>query len=325
MKNQGGIVKRIVAMVAVCLASQAWAQGYPTKPIRVVSPFSSGNPADVLVRLQAQKMSVSMGQPIVIEPNTVASGVGAAQIVMRAPPDGYTLLYALPSQIMIPPFLIREKPFDPMRDFTPITSATDAHIGIFVANSFPPRSVKELIAYAKANPGKVAYGTNGIGGTYHLEMELFKQQFGIEATQVPYKGTVDSVNALMAGDIPMVYGPLGSLAPLMKAGKVRMLVLLDYKRAPEIPDVPAMGEEISGYVRIPTGLNFYGPASLPTPVTQRIYTETVKALRADDLLAKIKEYAFYPLGTPPEELQAKHKRDFEIIARAVKAAKLEAQ
>jgi tripartite-type tricarboxylate transporter receptor subunit TctC len=318
-------IRAAVALAACLAAGLAFAQAYPSKPIRIISAFGPGNPADTSLRLVTQKMSDSMGQQIIIEPNTVASGVGAAQLVMRAAPDGYTIMYVLPSMIMIPPYLIRNKPFDPLKDFTPITSLMDGPIAIMVAPSFPPKNVKELIDYAKANPGKVTYGTNGIGGTYHLEMELFKQQFGIDVVQVPYKGSVDSVNALMAGEIPMVYAPYGAVAPMVRAGKMRVLVVLDYKRYPDLPNVPAMGEEISGYQRIPTGLNLYGPAGLPDSIARRLHAEGVKALAIPDVQAKLKEITFFGIGTPPDVLAAQQVKDYEIIAKAVKAAGLQPQ
>jgi tripartite-type tricarboxylate transporter receptor subunit TctC len=317
---------RKFAAVALLTVSQAFAQSYPSKPIRVLSAFGPGNPADTALRVVSQKMGDAMGQQMVIEPYTVASGVGAAQIVMRAPADGHTIMYLLPSMIMIPPFLIKQKPFDPLKDFTPITSVVDGHIAIMASPSFPAKSVKELIAMARANPGKISYGTNGIGGTYHLEMELLKQQFGgLDLVQVPYKTSTEAIQALLAGEIPLVYSPVGAVTPHVKSGKMRILALLDYQRAPDLPGVPAMGEEVPNYVRIPTGLNFYGPAGLPPAISRRIHGETVKALAAPEVAAKLKEITFFPIGTPPEELAQKHVKDFEIITRAVRAARIEPQ
>ena len=310
----------------LCLATGcAFAQAYPAKPIRILSAFGPGNPADTSMRLVTQKMAEGLGPQMIIEPNTVASGVGAAQIVMRSAPDGYTILYVLPSMLMIPPYLIKNKPFDPLKDFTPITSLVDGPIAIMVSPSFAAKSIRDVIAMAKASPGKITYGTNGIGGTYHLEMELFKQQFGIDVVQVPYKGTVDSVKGFLSGEIPLVYAPIGAVMPHVKAGKMRVLVILDQKRYPDLPNIPAMGEEIQNYQRIPTGLNFYGPAGLPMPIARRLHAEAVKALAQPDIQAKLKELTFFGIGTSPEALAAQQVKDYEIIARAVKAAKLEPQ
>ncbi len=319
-------MKRALALALASLVSiAAQAQTYPSKPIRILSAFGPGNPADTAIRLVTQKMSESMGHPLVIESQTVASGVGAAQIVMRAPADGHTLLYVLPSMLMIPPYLIKNKPFDPMKDFTPISSVVDGPIAISVHPSYPGKSVKEMIDLAKASPGKYTYGTNGIGGTYHLEMELFKQQFGINLVQVPYKTSIEAINGLVTGEIPLVYAPVGAVMPLVRAGKMRLLVVLDYKRYPDLPNVPAMGEEISGYQRIPTGLNFYGPAGLPPAISRRIHAEVVKALQAPDVTSKLKEFTFFGIGSSPEALAEQQVKDYAIIDKAVKAAGIEAQ
>ena len=318
-------MERIVVVVAAAFAVLAQAQTYPSKPIRIVSAFGAANASSTALRLVTTKMSESMGQPILIDPQTAASGVGAAQIVMRAPPDGHTLLYVLPSMLMIPPYLIKNKPFDPLKDFTPISSVVDALLAISVHPSYPGKSVKELIELAKASPGKYTYGTNGIGGTYHLEMELFKQQFGIDLVQIPYKSSIDAINGLMGGEIPLVYAPVGAVMPLVRAGKMRLLVVLDYKRHVDLPNVPAMGEEIQGYQRIPTGLNLYGPAALPATISQRIHAEVVKALQTPDITSRLKEIAFISIGSSPEALAEQQVKDYAIIAKAVSAARLEAQ
>jgi len=319
-------MKRALTLALASLVSiAAQAQTYPSKPIRILSAFGPGNPADTSIRMVTQKMSESMGQPIVIESQTVASGVGAAQIVMRAPADGYTLLYVLPSMLMIPPFLIKNKPFDPLKDFTPIASVVDGPIAISAHPSYPGHSVKDLIDLARANPGKYTYGTNGIGGTYHLEMELFKQQFGIDLVQVPYKTAVEAINGLVAGEIPLVYAPVGAVMPLVRAGKMRLLVVLDYKRYADLPNIPAMGEEIKDYQRMPTGLNFYGPAGLPPAISRRIHAEVVKALQLPEVQTRLKELTFYGIGTSPEALAEQQVKDYAIIAKAVKAANIEAQ
>jgi tripartite-type tricarboxylate transporter receptor subunit TctC len=319
-------MKRHLALAfALSLAGTALAQSYPSKPIRIFSPFSIGNPADTSLRIATQKMGESMGQPIIIEVQTAASGVGAAQLLIRSAPDGYTLLYALESMLMTPPFLIKAKPFDPLKDFTPVTSMFFAPLAIAVSPSFPANSVRELIALARANPGKYAYGTNGIGGTYHLEMELLKQQFGIDLVQVPYKTSTEAVQAAVAGEIPIVYSPVGQLSQHVRAGKLRFLVVLHPKRTPELPNVPAMGEEVNPYQQVPTAVNLYGPAGLPMTIARRVQGEFVKAIAIPDVQSKLREITFYGLGAPPEEVAAAAVKAYEVYARAVKAAKLEPQ
>jgi tripartite-type tricarboxylate transporter receptor subunit TctC len=318
-------MKRVLAIV-LFVSFQACAQSYPSKSVKVVSAFGPGNPADTLLRVVTQKMGEAMGQSFVVDPNTVASGVGAAQTVMRAAPDGHTLLYVLPSMIMIPPFLLRQKPFDPLKDFTPVMGIAESPVVIMAAASFPARSVKEMVELARANPGKLAYGTNGIGGTYHLQMELLKLQFGgIDMVQVPYKTTNEGIQALLSGQIPLVFSPVAAVTPHVRTGKVRMFALLDYKRLPDLPDVPALGEEVPNYVRIPAGVYLYGPAGLPPALARRLHSEAVKVLYAPDVAAKVKDLSYLPLGTPPDEVASRQVGVLDVIARAVKAAGLEPQ
>jgi tripartite-type tricarboxylate transporter receptor subunit TctC len=316
-------VKRHFAFVfALLVSGSALAQTYPTKPIRIYSAFSVGNPADTSLRLVTQKLTESLGQQIIIDPQTAASGVGASQMLMRAAPDGYTLLYVLESMLMSPQFLIKQKPFDPLRDFAPVVSMFDGLLGIVVPANFPAKNMAELIALAKKSPGKYAYGTNGIGGTYHLEMELMKQAEGFDMTQVPYKTSTEAVNALMAGEIPVVYTPLGAVIGHMKAGKVRAIGLMDYKRSPDMPQVPALGEDVKTYQKVPTAVNMYGPAGLPMPIVRRLHADIVKAMDAPDVKARLKEITFFGLGTGPEEMAANAKKAVDIYARAFKAAKI---
>ena len=314
-------------LLSACLLFQfglAQAHDYPSRPVKLLVPFPPGGPTDVLARLVAQKLTDTLGQSFIVENRPGGTGTIASSAVAKAAPDGYTLLVASTSS-HISPYLLRNSALDPMKDFTPVASVVDGPIAISVHPSYPGKSVKDLIDLAKANPGKYTYGTNGIGGTYHLEMELFKQQFGINLEQVPYKTSIEAINALVAGEIPLVYAPVGAVMPLVRAGKMRLLVVLDNKRYPDLPNVPAMGEEISGYQRIPTGLNFYGPAGLPPAISRRIHAEVVKALQSPDVPPKLKEFTFFGIGTSPEALAEQQVKDYAIIAKAVKAAGIEAQ
>ena len=172
--------KPIAVALLLALPALALAQAFPSRPIRVISTFTAGSPADALVRHVSQKMTESIGQPVVVEVQTGASGVVGGQFVARAAPDGYTLLATIPTTLVATPFLLKNKPYDPIKDFTPITAAIDAATCIMVSTSLPVNSVKELVAYAKANPGKVPYGSNGVGGTYHMEWESVKRIYGLE-------------------------------------------------------------------------------------------------------------------------------------------------
>ena len=299
------------------------AQSYPTKPVRVIATFTAGSPADALLRHVSQKMGESMGQPVVVEVQTGASGVVGGQFVARAAPDGYTVLATIPTTLVATPFLLKTRPYDPIKDFTPITAAIDAATCIMVSTSLPVTSVKELIAYAKANPGKVPYGSNGVGGTYHMEWETVKRSQGLDMTHVPYKGGTDALMAAVNGQIPVSFSPLSAALPHVKAGKIRVLAVLDNKRYPGNPDIPSMKEEVPEYEKMPTGTFYYGPANMPRPIVNRLYEEIRKAVSDPDVVARMRAIAFFSTVNTPEEFAAQTRREIEVAARGIKAAGLE--
>jgi tripartite-type tricarboxylate transporter receptor subunit TctC len=313
----------LLCAAGMAIAPQAFPQAYPTKPIRVISTFGAGSPADALVRHISQKMTESMGQTLVVEAQAGASGVVGAQLVARAAPDGYTVLVTIPTTLVATPFLLKNKPYDPLKDFTPITAAMDAATCMMVSASLPVNSVQELIAYAKANPGKVPYGSNGIGGTYHMEMEAIKLQYGLDMTHVPYKGGTLALMATVNGELPVGFAPLSAALPHVKSGKVKVLAVLDTKRYPGNPEIPSMGEQVPSYEKTPTGSFYYGPGGMQKPVVMRLYTEIAKALSFPDVMERMRQIAFFSTANTPEEFAEQTRREIEISARAIKAAGLQ--
>jgi tripartite-type tricarboxylate transporter receptor subunit TctC len=310
-------------LCAAWLPFGALGQAYPTKPIRVISTYTAGSPADALVRHVSQKMTESMGQPVVVEVQTGASGVVGGQFVARAAPDGYTLLATIPTTLVATPFLLKSRPYDPLKDFTPITAAIDAATCIMVSSSLPVNSVKELIAYAKANPGKVPYGSNGVGGTYHMEWESIKKTYGLDMTHVPYKGGTDALMAAVNGQIPVSFAPLSAALPHVKAGKIKVLAVLDTKRYPGNPDIPAMSEQVPEYDKMPTGTFYYGPAGMQSAVVHRLYEEIKKAVTSPDVVERMRAIAFFSTVNTPEEFAVQTRREIEVAARGIKAAGLQ--
>jgi tripartite-type tricarboxylate transporter receptor subunit TctC len=300
----------------------AHSQSYPSKPIRMLSTFVPGSVADGMARLVGQKMAESIGGPVVVEAVPGGGGVLAAQTVVRAAPDGYTILHAAPTTIVSTPLLLKNPPYDPLKDFTFVTGLTEATLSMVAAVSLPVNSVKELIEYAKAHPGKLAYGSNGVGASYHLEMEMLKFKYGLDITHVPYKGGQEGLNAVAAGQIPIAFAPAAAAAGQMRAGKVKILAIMHAKRYPPLPDVPSMGEQLPDYEKIPTGSNILGPAGIPGPVLRRLNTEIVKALNTPDVLERLTKIGFLPIGSSPEELAAQIRKDMEIMAKAIKVAKV---
>ena len=310
--------------LVLCAPAAVLAQAWPAKPMRIISTFGAGSVADGAIRMVAQKMGESLGQPVVIEVQTGAGGVVGAQNVARSAPDGYTLLHTIPTSVVSTPLLMKNPPFE-FKDFTPITFAIDGATSMLVAATLPVNSVKELIDYIKARPGKMAYGSNGVGGSYHLEMEMLKQTYGLDITHVPYKGGNAALMAAVAGDVPVAFAPAASAVVQQKAGKVKVLAIMDVRRNADLPDIPAMPEQIPGYEKTPSGLDMYGPAGMPPQLLKRVYDEIVKAVRNPEVAKRLKDIAFFPVLMQPEEFTALRRKDIELMARAIKIAGLQAE
>ena len=241
---------------------------------------------------------------------------------MRAAPDGHTLLYTISTTLVTTPHLVKNRAVE-MKDFAPVIIMARAFTCMLASVTFPPNSVRELIEYAKANPGKVAYGSNGIGGTYHLEMEMIKQKHGVDITHVPYKGGTDGLQAAAAGTIPVAFAPCSSVVPQARAGKVKFMAVLEYKRAADYPDIAAMGEQLPDYEKISGGVDIWAPAGVAAPVVRRLHAEIDKALGQPDVQALMKKIGFPYDGTALDNMAAQRRKDFELAGRAVKIAGLQ--
>ncbi len=286
MKLRDGV---FVVVVAFFAGSTALAQGYPTRPIRVVVPFPPGG-VDVTLRFMQQAFSADLGQPIVIENRPGANGYIGSELVAHAPPDGYTLLATSSSTLVIGPFISREVPFDTLRDFVPITQFFKTVSGIVVRPSLPVNSLAELIAYAKTNPGKLTYGSSGVGSAQHLDAEIFKMAAHIDMVHVPYKGGGPQAQALVAGEIDVSFHPLQQVRPFLAGGKVRLLAVYGAGgRFAGLPDVPDVGEVLPGIVTSPSWVGLFGPAGLPPAIVARLNSAAVKALTEPDVRPKIEE------------------------------------
>jgi tripartite-type tricarboxylate transporter receptor subunit TctC len=312
----------LTVALLMCLAHfPASAQTFPSKPVRVISTLTAGSPADGLIRIASQRLAESLGGAVVVEVQAGAGGILGAQAVARAAPDGHTLLYTLSTTIVITPQLLKNRPYE-LKDFTPILVASRAAISMLAHVSFPPNNIRELVDYAKANPGKLAYGSNGIGGTYHLEMEMLKQAHNLDIAHVPYKGGTDALLAVVAGTIPIGFAPAASAMSQVRSGKVKILAILDYQRVADFPDIPSMGEQFSGYEKMSSGVDLYGPAGLSPALLKRLNAELVKAFSQPDVRQRMKEISFPYDGTGPEDMLATRIKELASSARAIKAAGL---
>lgn len=311
----------MAALAGICAlaTSLSCAQSYPAKPIRIIVPFPAGPSADFFVRLVANKMSVSLGQPIIVENRAGANGAIGSELVARAAPDGYTLLGGTSSTHLSAPFLTSNLPYDPIRDFTPVVAIADPATCIAVTQSLPVNSIKALIEHAQRNPGKLSFGSSGAGGFLHLAMEQFARAAKLDMVHIPYKGAAPAITDLSAGRIELAVVSLANARPLAAAGKVKILAMLDrYAGLP--PDAPVLAEQAPGFEKLPAFYGLFAPAGLPRSIVTRLNAEAVKAIQSSDVRTKLDELATPPIGNSPEEFATMMKQGLEAYGKAIKAA-----
>jgi tripartite-type tricarboxylate transporter receptor subunit TctC len=306
------------AAASVITASAAFGQTYPVKPIRVIMTVGSG--ADLVARVVAQRMSETLGQPVLVEIQSGAGGAVGADVVARAAPDGHTILLGAAGSQIMHVFLAKTTSYDPVKDFTPISQVASAVTGVMAHPSFPGNSVKEMIDYARRNPGKISYGSSGVGTTGHLSAELLKMLTGINMVHIPYKSGSQSVTDLIGGQIPISIISLSPVIPHLKTGKVKILGMNTSKRFRVLPVIPTVGEQVPGYEPPPAWMGYFGPAGLPQPIVRRLNEEIVKAVNSEEVRAKFEAIGFMVLTSTPEEFAATIRSNLETMAKVVKAA-----
>jgi tripartite-type tricarboxylate transporter receptor subunit TctC len=275
--------------------------------------------ADIVARLVAQGLTQSLGQPVVVETQSGAGGAIGAEAVARAAPDGYTIMLTSASALVMNRFLSKNARLDPLKDFTPITKAFET-VAVVVTNpSAPFGSIKEMIDYAKRNPGKLSYGTSGIGTTHHLSGESIRLLTGIDWVHVPYKGGPPVITDLIGGEIQVGFSILATASPYIASGKIRLLAVNGAERYHVIPNVPTLGEQLPGYEPPSTWGGYFGPAGMPPPIVARLHDEIVRVLDSRAVRGKAEEIGFPIATSTPEELNATIRRDVDYTARIVKA------
>jgi len=308
----------LVAVLAFPLI--ALAQAWPSKPIRLVVPYPPGGSTDLLARTIGQKVGEALGQQIIVDNRAGAGGMLGSEIVARSAPDGYTLLLGTGATHGLTLLLSKAIPYDPVKDFTPIAAAVEVPIILCVSLQVPAATARELVDYAKKNPGKLAYGSSGTGSPHHLSGELLRQVAGIDVVHVPYKGAAPAVQDLIGSQIPMVFTTLSTALPHIKAGKIRAIGFVEAKRQPSVPEIPTIGESVPGYVMPASWLGFFAPAGLPDPILRRLNAEIVKAVQSPDVRAKLETAGMPVVGTGSEEFAKMVKDDIETFRRIVNAA-----
>ena len=288
-----------VLLLAQPLAALAQ-QDYPNKPIRLILPFPPGGVTDMLARSLAERMQASMGQPVIVENKAGAGTVLASDFVAKAAPDGYTLLLAA-SSLGSAPAVMRKVSYDPVKSFTPVTLVAQVSHWLLVNPSLPVKNVAELIAYAKANPGKLSYGSTGNGTSTHLEAELFKDLAGVFMVHIPYRGSGPALTDLMAGQTQLMFDAVGSSAGMVKEGKLRAMAVTTAKRSPAVPDVPSIAESgLPGFDVMPW-LGVVAPAGTPQPVVQKLHAEILRAMDTPEMREQFRMRGLpLVLNTPAE-------------------------
>jgi tripartite-type tricarboxylate transporter receptor subunit TctC len=288
--------------LALCGASAALAQSaYPAKPVRLIVPFPPGGAVDYYARTVQNRLAETLGQTIVIENRAGAGGMIGAELVAKSPPDGYTLLIGNIAALAMNVGLYAKMPYDPVKDLTPVMRTVAVDYVMVVHPSVPARTVAEFVNYAKANPGKLSYGSAGAGSAPHLSTELFKQRAGIDLVHIPFKGGGPMVTDLLGGQIQMVIADQANLMPHVKAGKLRALAVGTLVRSPVYPDLPTIAE--SGYpgfeARAWQGIA--GPAGLPPDIVRQLQSSIAKVMAMPDVRARLVEGGLDPIVSSPEE------------------------
>jgi tripartite-type tricarboxylate transporter receptor subunit TctC len=300
--------------------SAACAQGYPSRPIKVVVPYAAGGLPDTMARLAGQKMGEALGQQLVVENRGGAGGIIGTAEVAKAAPDGYTLLVADVTQIAVNPHLFAKLPYDSLKDLTGVSLMGTSPLYLVAHPSMGADSMKELIALVRSQPGKVSYGSSGLGSIHHLAMEAFKAGLKLEMVHVPYKGTGQSVPAVLGGQVPLIYSALPSIEPHVKAGKVKILAVSAAKRSAQTPDVPTVAESgIPGYEFL-AEIGFYAPAGTPQEIVARLAAEAQKAIRQPDVAARFKQLGIDPVGSTPEAYNAANRASYRKYEQVVRAS-----
>jgi tripartite-type tricarboxylate transporter receptor subunit TctC len=296
------------------------AQPYPSKPILFVVPYPAGGPLDSVARLLGQKVSESTHQPVIVDNKPGAGGNIGADAVAKAPPDGYTILMGAVATHAINPTLYASIPYDPIKDFIPVTQIASTPNVLVVNPAVPAGNVREFIAYAKANPGKLNFGSGSTGSAGHLAGELFKAMAGIDMTHVPYKGAAPAMNDLIGGQIQLMFDNLASSLAQVRAGKVRALAVTTAKRSALAPELPTIAESGLPGFDINTWFGIFVPARTPHEIVERLHAEFTKALAAPDIRERMLNLGAEPVGGSSAEFVAYIRAESGKYARIIKAS-----
>jgi len=313
---------RVVFTAVLCCASSSFAQDYPNRPIRMIVPYPPGGPTDIMGRLTSEVLSKRLAQNVVVDNRGGAATAIGAEMAARAPADGYTVLVSSETTFAVTPALKDKLPYDPQRDFAPISQLTTQPYVLAVTPSLPVNSVSQLVAHAKANPGKLSYGSAGTGGANHLAGEMFKHVAGIDTVHVPYKGNGPAIVDLIGGQIAYMIGSISSLYPHASAKKLRLLAVASTKRSAAAPELPTFAEggmpgyQVSGWNCI------VAPRGTPPHIVKRLNAEIVAGFRQPEVLERLRKQSIEPATGEPQQLAAFMSSELARYRKLIKAVGL---
>jgi tripartite-type tricarboxylate transporter receptor subunit TctC len=321
------VIRRAAAAVVLCACAQAaWAQtdNYPTRPIRLIAANGPGGGLDIVSRAISPKLGAALGQQVIVDNRAGAAGSVASEIVAKSAPDGYTIMAGSVGGLAVNTHLYKGLGYNPIRDLAAITWAVSGSNVVVVHPSMPVKSIKELIAYAKANPGKITYGSSGAGNAGHLGTELFCSMTGVKMVHVPYKGGAPAMLDLLAGAVQLVFSSAPTAVPQVKAGKIRALAVTTAKRSVVLPDLPTVAEAgVPGF----EADNWYGIVTTmktPAPIIKRLNTEIVKALHAPDVTQLLLNQGLEVKTSTPQEFGAYMRSEYDKWAKVIRDAGIQA-
>jgi tripartite-type tricarboxylate transporter receptor subunit TctC len=311
-------------VAALVVAGQAQAQVYPTRPIRILVPFAPGGSIDVLARLLAPKMAEELGQPVIVENRPGAGGRIAPEAVAKSAPDGYTILISS-NFLAVMPALYKKSSFDPTRELAPLSQLITTELVLVATPKLEVNSLKEFIALAKAKPGQLNHASTGVASQLHLTMEVIKSRANIDVEQIPYKGDGPALSALLSGEVSVAILPISTVSLQVKNGRLRALAVTGTTRSSAMPEVPTIIESGLPGVDMSGWMSFFAPAGTPSAILSRVQQAAAKALAAPEVRERLPALGQIPVGSTPEQFDAKYKADVDAFQRIVTNAKIAPQ
>lgn len=322
LPTRQSLVRTFVSALLIASAG-AWAQDYPNRPVRMVTPIAAGGMTDVVSRVVGARLAERLGQAVVIENRAGAGGSIGAEVVARATPDGYTLLFAYPGPIVVNPSLLQSISYDPERDLTAVSLLGTYPLVLAVHPSVPAKTVAELVDHARKHPGQLTYGSAGNASTSHLAMELMRREAGIEMTHVPYKGAAPAMTDLIAGRIQLVFDSVQLVMPQHQAGRLRALAVSSRDRSPTV-DLPGMADAGLRSVDVSGWFAIFVPAGTPRPIIDRLSRELTAIVRDPAMVSDLLGRGIAAVGTSPEALAARVSDERKIWQRVIAQAGIRA-